>query len=158
MLEAYKQFVKQSHLANDYIKLLEGDFTLPTAIRQCIHAAKAEFKATTQKLLLRAASYGKCFLPDYDPAEFIDTCLQLRVLNIIREPGVGIPLTTKQYECIGINRLIQRLIDLEMFSLAMKISNHLSLDVEQGKNKVLKEWALYKVRQNEYADEKVGLE
>lgn len=155
-MEAYKEFNKQSHLSNEYIRILENDFILPDAIQQCINAAKVEFKVTTQKLLLRAASYGKCFLPDYDPTEFIDTCLQLRVLNIIRDKNVGIPLTTNQFNHIGINRLIERLIDLEMFYLAIKISNHLSLDCEQGENKVLKEWALYKVKQAEYDDEKVG--
>ena len=156
LLEAYKQFTKRSHLANDYIKILENDFTLPTGIQQCIHAARCEFKITTQKLLLRAASYGKCFLPDYDPAEFIDTCLQLRVLNLVREQSVGLPLSLKQFNLIGLNRLIERLIDLEKFNLAIKISNHLALDVENGKNKVLKEWALYKVRQSEHGDEEIG--
>lgn len=136
--------------------MLESDFLLPLGIQQCIQAAKCEYKVTTQKLLLRAASYGKCFLPDHDPAEFIDTCIQLRVLNIIRERSVGIPLSTKQLQRTGVNRLIQRLIDLELFNLAIKIANHLSLDVQEGKNRVLKEWALYKVRQNEYDDEKVG--
>lgn len=136
--------------------MLESDFLLPIGIQQCIQAAKCEFKVTTQKLLLRAASYGKCFLPDYDPADFIDTCIQLRVLNIIRERAVGIPLSIKQMKQVGVQRLIQRLIDLELFNLAIKIANHLSLDVQEGKNRVLKEWALYKVRQNEYDDEKVG--
>lgn len=136
--------------------MLQNDFLLPVGIQQCIQAAKCEFKIITQKLLLRAASYGKCFLPDYDPADFIQTCLELRVLNIIREQNVAIPLSIKQFKHIGINRLIQRLINLELFNLAIKISNYLSLDIESGKNKILKQWALYKVRQNEYNDEKVG--
>lgn len=39
--------------------MLENDFLLPEAIQKCIQAAKSEFKVSTQKLLLRAASYGK---------------------------------------------------------------------------------------------------
>lgn len=95
-------------------------------------------------------------MPDYDPSEFIDACVQLRTLNIIREQDVGLPLTIKQFNLIGINKILDRLISLELFSLAIKLSNHLSLDVDSGRNKVLKEWALYKVRQNEYDDEKVA--
>ena len=76
-------------------------------------------------------------------------------MNIIREQNVGLPLSLKQYKLIGINKLIQRLIDLEMFNLAIKICDHLSIDIEIGRNKILKEWALYKVRQTEYDDEKV---
>lgn len=44
-----------------------------------------------------------------------------------------------------------------MFSLAIKICDHLSIDIEIGRNRILKEWALYKVRQTEYDDEKVFL-
>lgn len=45
----------------------------------------------------QAASFGKCFLTDQSPDQFVETCRELRVLNAVREASVGLPLTHAQY-------------------------------------------------------------
>lgn len=66
------------------------------AVDTCIEAAAYEFDHQLQKQLMRAASFGKCFLDSYPAEKFVNMCRILRVLNAIREPGVGIFLTYGQ--------------------------------------------------------------
>ncbi|CAN0466449.1 unnamed protein product, partial [Discosporangium mesarthrocarpum] len=51
-----------------------------------------------EKVLLRAAGFGKSFLLHYDADEFVECCWKLRVLNNCRDASVGIPLTSHQYD------------------------------------------------------------
>lgn len=49
------------------------------------------------RVSLQAASFGKCFLTDFSPDQFVTTCRELRVLNAVRDNSVGLPLTHTQY-------------------------------------------------------------
>ena len=49
------------------------------------------------RLLLQAASFGKCFIDKFPPESFVRMCQDLRVLNSIRDYQIGIPLTFTQY-------------------------------------------------------------
>lgn len=63
---------------------------------ECVEAAGCEFDVETQKSLIRAAHFGKSFIPSHNPDEYIKICRVLRVLNALRDPKIGIPLTYKQ--------------------------------------------------------------
>ena len=45
----------------------------------------------------QAASFGKAFLDESNPEQFLSMCRTLRVLNAVRHPDVGMPLTCAQY-------------------------------------------------------------
>jgi Vps16, N-terminal region len=51
-----------------------GEGVLQEAVKSCTAAAAVEFDTLRQKALLRAAAYGKGFLPDYDSDDFVACC------------------------------------------------------------------------------------
>lgn len=65
-------------------------------MNECIEAASFEFDTNTQKSLIRAAYFGKSFIPAHNPDKYIETCRVLRVLNALRDTKIGIPLTYAQ--------------------------------------------------------------
>lgn len=85
---------KRSHMANEYICLVKNQLSI--AVQQCIDAAAFEFDPEIQKMLIRAAQFGKGFIPDHNPDHYVHTCRWLRVLNSVRDPKVAIPLTYLQ--------------------------------------------------------------
>ncbi|RLV63777.1 hypothetical protein DV515_00017925 [Chloebia gouldiae] len=104
LLEAQKEYEKESQKADEYLREIREQQLLPEAVGQCIEAAGYEHEPDTQKSLLRAASFGKCFLDKFPPEGFVRMCQDLRVLNAIRDYQIGIPLTFTQYPpaCRGI--------------------------------------------------------
>ncbi|NWS21878.1 VPS16 protein, partial [Pachyramphus minor] len=97
LLEAQKEYEKESQKADEYLREIREQQLLPEAVGQCIEAAGYEHEPQTQKSLLRAASFGKCFLDKFPPESFVRMCQDLRVLNAIRDYQIGIPLTFTQY-------------------------------------------------------------
>ena len=154
LLEAHKEFQRKTHLANEYVRILSEKSQHEAAVRQCVEAAMFEFKISHQKMLLRAAAYGKCFIPDSSTttALFTSMCQQLRVLNAVRRVETAIPLTYRQYDELRISHLIDRLIARRDYVLAVQISCYLCLDRQSGIVRILRDWAHYKVKQFEYAD------
>lgn len=69
---------------------------LEESVNECIEAASYEFDTDAQKSLIRAAYFGKAFIPGHNPDKYIETCRILRVLNALRDPKIGIPLTYVQ--------------------------------------------------------------
>lgn len=66
------------------------------AVDSCIEAAGFEFQHQYQRSLLKAASFGKCFLENYNANSFVDMSQTIRVLNAVRFHDIGIPLTYAQ--------------------------------------------------------------
>ncbi|KPJ12917.1 Vacuolar protein sorting-associated protein 16-like [Papilio machaon] len=157
LLEASKQFQKRSHRADEYIRLVKPD--LANAVQDCIDAAAFEFSPDVQKMLIRAAQFGKGFI--LDPVltdHYVKTCRWLRVLNSIRDPKVAIPLTFFQVQNLGERILLDRLIWRRLHCLATHIASYLQL--KDGQTRVLSHWACYKVTQphldNESAAREIG--
>lgn len=69
---------------------------LEESVDECIDAATYEFDTDTQKSLIRAAHFGKAFIAGQNPDKYIEVCRVLRVLNAMRDPKIGIPLTYNQ--------------------------------------------------------------
>lgn len=128
--------------ADDNIRSMEGSASLVDAIQACVAAALSEFEPAKQQQFLRAASYGKAFCPSFDPEELVRTCKKLRVLNSVRDPKVGLPLTAQQYLRLTPQALVHRLVKRNMHFLALKICDYLQL----RKDLVLVHWACEKIR------------
>lgn len=69
---------------------------LVDAVDECIEAAGYVFNTTIQKNLIRSAYFGKGFIAGHNPEKYIKMCRILRVLNALRDPEIGIPLTYSQ--------------------------------------------------------------
>ncbi|KAF7282142.1 vacuolar protein sorting 16 [Rhynchophorus ferrugineus] len=168
LLEASKQFQKGSHKANEYICLVKNN--LEEAVNQCLDAVGYEFDTDVQKMLIRAAQFGKCFVPDMAPYKYVKMCRLLRVLNAIRDPKVGIPLTISQLKYMrmlesvnsngddSLKNLLDRLITRNMYFLALQLAKYLKMPEKDGSNYILLHWAKYKVSQHQVEEEVVARE
>uniref|UniRef100_A0A3B3R9I6 Vacuolar protein sorting-associated protein 16 homolog n=1 Tax=Paramormyrops kingsleyae TaxID=1676925 RepID=A0A3B3R9I6_9TELE len=156
LLEAHKEYEKESQKADEYLREIKEQDGLGEAVKQCVEAAGYEHEPETQKMLLRAASFGKCFLSNFRPEQFVSTCRDLRVLNAVRDYTVGIPLTLQQYKQMTVQVLIDRLVYRKLYPLAIEICRYLKIPEYQGVSRVLKHWACCKVQQKEEADEVIA--
>ena len=121
---------------------------LRAAIDACMTAAAHEFSPPTQQQLLKAAAYGKLFASNYPADKFVDLCRILRVLNAIRHPSIGIPLTYTQYLALEAECIIDRLIARYEYLLAIRICQYLKMDLD----KVIVHWACTKIKASEDDD------
>uniref|UniRef100_A0A8C2D0H9 Vacuolar protein sorting-associated protein 16 homolog n=1 Tax=Cyprinus carpio TaxID=7962 RepID=A0A8C2D0H9_CYPCA len=103
-----------------------------------------------------AASFGKCFLSNFPPEQFVSMCRDLRVLNAVRDYTVGIPLTHTQFKQMTVQVLIDRLVYRKLYPLAIEVCRYLKTPEYQGVSRVLKHWACYKVQQKEESDEVIA--
>uniref|UniRef100_A0A8C5QED8 Vacuolar protein sorting-associated protein 16 homolog n=1 Tax=Leptobrachium leishanense TaxID=445787 RepID=A0A8C5QED8_9ANUR len=156
LLVAQKEYEKESQKADDYLREIKEQNLLSLAVEQCIEAAGYEHTPEMQKSLLRAASFGKCFLDKYSPSDFVVMCHDLRVLNAIKDYQIGIPLSITQYKQLTVQVLLDRLVLRRLYPLAVKICEYLKLSDFQGVSRVLAHWACYKVQQKEKSDEVVA--
>lgn len=119
LLEACREYEALSYKADEYLKLVKDN--MEDAIGQCIDAAGQEFEVSTQKLLLRAASFGKAFTDSESLTErFVFMCKNLRILNAIRYYIVGMPLTWKQFESISIGQLLDKLVCRRQYEVSYR--------------------------------------
>uniref|UniRef100_A0A3B5MDZ8 Vacuolar protein sorting-associated protein 16 homolog n=1 Tax=Xiphophorus couchianus TaxID=32473 RepID=A0A3B5MDZ8_9TELE len=153
LLEAHREYEKSSQKADEYLREIKEQNVLGDAVRQCVEAAAHEYDPDTQKALMRAASFGKCFLTEFSPDQFVTTCRELRVLNAVRESSVGMPLTHTQYPCL---LLSLRLVYRQFYPLAIEVCRYLKIPDYQGVSRVLKHWASCKVQQKDLTDEAIA--
>ncbi|NXU41520.1 VPS16 protein, partial [Drymodes brunneopygia] len=153
LLEAQKEYEKESQKADEYLREIREQQLLPEAVGQCIEAAGYEHEPDTQKSLLRAASFGKCFLDKFPPEGFVRMCQDLRVLNAIRDYQIGIPLTFTQYPT---GDPAWSGFPTPHPPLAIRMCEFLRLPEIQGVSRILAHWACYKVQQKDKSDEEVA--
>ena len=91
LYDAAELYENRNPKSEECIRGLSKD--LEYAVDMCIEAAANEFDHNVQKQLMRAASFGKCFLQHYPADKFVEKCRIIRVLNAIRDPSVGLYLT-----------------------------------------------------------------
>ncbi|KZC09045.1 PREDICTED: vacuolar protein sorting-associated protein 16 homolog [Dufourea novaeangliae] len=156
LLEASKQFKKRSDKADSYIDLVKPN--LDAAIKACIDGASHEFDFKTQKLLMTAAKFGKGFSKTINPEYYIDMCRTLRVLNAVRHPAIGIPITYTQYTVLTSQVLLDRLVARRHYYLSIQIARHLQLPEVDGESRILAHWACYKVKQTQLDKEQIAEE
>lgn len=156
LLEAHREYEKLSQRADEYLREIKEQSVLSEAVRQCVEAAGHEWDCGTQKALLRAASFGKCFLSDFSPEPFVTICRELRVLNAVRDSSVGLPLTHTQFKQMTVQVLIDRLVHRRLYPLAIEVCRYLKIPEFQGVSRVLRHWAECKVQQMDLSDEAVA--
>jgi hypothetical protein len=139
LFDAKDLYDKKNPKADECIRSIMPE--LHSAVDSCIDAAGHELDPEIQKQLLRAASFGKCFLDTYPAEKFVDMCKTLRVLNAIREPPTGIFLTYGQLQTSSHDAVVQRMLKRNLHLLAFKVASYLDLDYHG----VLIHWACYKV-------------
>eukprot|EP00743_Colponemidia_sp_Colp-15_P004235 GILK01004569.1.p1 GENE.GILK01004569.1~~GILK01004569.1.p1 ORF type:complete len:820 (-),score=138.43 GILK01004569.1:154-2613(-) len=149
LFDAMEAFESGNPRADENIRAIKSE--LPEAVRTCIDAASHEFDPTLQQNLLKAASYGKSYCEQFEPNAFVKMCQNLRVLNAIRDPEVGIPLTFSQFLLLKQSKVIDRLIKRKHHFLAFRICEFLSLKP----HRVLLHWACAKVKMSDARDEEL---
>eukprot|EP01061_Rhynchopus_euleeides_P026431 TRINITY_DN43185_c0_g1_i1.p1 TRINITY_DN43185_c0_g1~~TRINITY_DN43185_c0_g1_i1.p1 ORF type:complete len:888 (+),score=324.00 TRINITY_DN43185_c0_g1_i1:67-2664(+) len=142
LLDAFNDYENEQTKSIQSIRQLEAE-GLRTAVETLIDSAGHEWCTDRQKELLKAASYGKCFCKSYNAEHFLDQCKKLRVLNAVRAPDVGIPLTLPQYNYLTPRILINRLINRQQYLLAHRIASY--LDLKEMKEEVLVQWGKAKI-------------
>eukprot|EP00211_Chloroparvula_japonica_P005283 CAMPEP_0119139206 /NCGR_PEP_ID=MMETSP1310-20130426/27101_1 /TAXON_ID=464262 /ORGANISM="Genus nov. species nov., Strain RCC2339" /LENGTH=819 /DNA_ID=CAMNT_0007130473 /DNA_START=263 /DNA_END=2719 /DNA_ORIENTATION=+ len=140
LYDALDHFDKKNPRADESLRTIR--YELAEAVAACIEAAGYEFNITAQRTLLRAASFGKCFLDFYNPDDFVTMCKKLRVLNAVRDYKIGIPITITQCDKISPSGLVDRLMNRHDHLLAWRVCEFLDL---KGQN-VLVNWACAKVQ------------
>lgn len=74
------------------------------------------------------AAFGKALCPkEVDRDALAETCATLRVLNNLRTPKVGMPLTWAQLEMVGATAVLRRLLARHEHLLVWRIAEHLRL-------------------------------
>ncbi|XP_031257180.1 protein VACUOLELESS1 [Pistacia vera] len=138
LYDALDHFDRRSAKADENLRLIRS--SLPEAVEACIDAAGHEFDTSRQRTLLRAASYGQAFCRLVCLAIVLYTFI-LRVLNAVRDPEIGIPLSIQQYKLLTAPVLIGRLINAHRHLLALRISEYLRMNQEV----VIMHWACSKI-------------
>lgn len=142
LFDAMEAFEDGDPKSDENIRSIAATNQLGDAVQSCITAAAAEFDISRQQALMKAASYGKAFCADADPMEFVDTACKLRVLNAVRLPEIGLPLTIQQYNRLTPEVLVNRLTIRNHHFLALRICELLKLK----NDRVLVHWASEKVK------------
>ncbi|KAJ3129946.1 hypothetical protein HK098_007212 [Nowakowskiella sp. JEL0407] len=142
LYDALEHFEKKSPKADENIRNIKPE--LAEAVDTCVECAGEEFYAHRQKLLLKAASFGKCFLDTYNSEYFVSTCQIIRVLNALRNFEIGIPLTITQYKRLTPEVLINRLVNRHHHLLALRVCEYLGIN----KDRVLIHWACAKIKRS----------
>ncbi|KAF9437396.1 hypothetical protein BGZ76_000869 [Entomortierella beljakovae] len=140
LYDALDHFEKKSPKADENIRSIRPE--LSDAVEACIVAAGHEISHQYQRSLLKAASFGKCFLEIHNADSFVGMCKTLRVLNAVRHYEIGIPLTYVQYQRLTPEALIDRLISRHQYLLAIRICDYLKI----RSDKILIHWACSKIK------------
>jgi hypothetical protein len=144
LFDAMELYQKEDAKSDENMRCIKKDGKLLDAVQSCIEAASHEFSPESQSRLLRAASYGKCFLDEFSSDSFVETAKTLRVLNAVRSIDVGMPITYKQYEGLSFAILVNRLVLRKQHLLAIKLSKYMGVRYD----KVVVHWGCQKVKSN----------
>ncbi|RUS27514.1 Vps16, N-terminal region-domain-containing protein [Jimgerdemannia flammicorona] len=147
LYDALDHFEKKSPKADENIRTIKTD--LADAVDACIEAAGYEFVHHYQRTLLKAASFGKCFLEQYNADRFVNMCQTMRVLNAVRYYEIGIPITYAQYIRLTPEVLIDRLINRHHHLLAVRVADYLKMRTDR----ILIHWACSKIKKSTDDDE-----
>ncbi|CAI2348052.1 unnamed protein product [Caenorhabditis sp. 36 PRJEB53466] len=111
------------------------------AINDCIGTACDTWSPDEQQMLLRAARLGMAYTNTTpDTTKLMRAIKEIRVLNELREVRTGIPLTHRQYQMIGETCLINRLIDIGSYGVAINVAQWLNGETSENVDRVLMEW------------------
>eukprot|EP00762_Andalucia_godoyi_P003514 ANDGO_04278.mRNA.1 Vacuolar protein sorting-associated protein 16 homolog len=149
LFDAFQEYERKNPACIKNIRAIKDQLT--DAVDACVEAAGAVFNVELQRGLLRAASFGKSFCEFYSADTFVDMCRALRVLNAVRDDSVGLPLTIGQYERLGPETVVRKLVERNKHLLAVRVCDWLRLKVDM----VLVHWACQKVKFDSSPDQEI---
>lgn len=135
--------------SSEILDVIENN-TIEEAVEACLYSAGFSLDSLTQQSLIKAGCFGMAFSPLASKngktavgrgTRVVDLARSLRILNALRDPGIGMPLTLVQYGYLGLARVIKRLCSLGHFYLALKICE----SVGHSPETVLLEWSKRKI-------------
>jgi hypothetical protein len=131
LVTAYEAYSEHSSNSGDSIRRLQSEDKLQEAVENCIKAAAAELTQDKQAKWLKAANFGKAFMPpgSFDSTVLVETVKHLKVLNNLRSPSVARPLTYRQLKQLRSNNeaLIRLLLETHHHYLALQICRQMGL-------------------------------
>ncbi|CAF5179696.1 unnamed protein product, partial [Rotaria magnacalcarata] len=159
LFSAYMDYKYENQMAEMLLNELKSSGAtngLEEAVKQCIAAASNENDPSIQKLLLKAALFGRSFLcvnlnnPKISMRPTVtvinDLCTNvirdLRLINNLQHINISMPLTFKQFELIGTSILIDRLLRRNLHEFATSVTKLLRMPAEEGENRILVQWAV----------------
>lgn len=71
--------------------------------------------------------FGHAFAPSVNPSKFLESSKVLRILNQLRNSSIGLTTTISQFQEMGKDRLVNRLVKMHLHFLALKIAEFLSI-------------------------------
>ena len=152
LLTANEGYLENSGSSGESIRSLQQNDQLLEAVEKLLQAASSEFDIDSQEKLLKAAAFGKTFLPPgiFDSNKLVNIVKDLKVLNNIRRDWVARPLTYKQLAYTRNNGelLIKRLLESRYHYLAIQISKLWKLRVDE----IYVHWACAKLVDQRYSD------
>ncbi|MGH0134554.1 UNVERIFIED_CONTAM: hypothetical protein FKN15_023298 [Acipenser sinensis] len=144
LLEAHKEYEKESQKADEYLREIKEQNLLPEAVRQCVEAAGFEHEPETQKILLRADEYLREIKEQNLLPEAVRQCVE--AAGFEHEPETQkILLRVREYKQMTVQVLIDRLVFRRLYPLAIEICRYLKIPEFQGVSRVLKHWACFKL-------------
>lgn len=141
LFDAREMFDASNPRADGLLRSIAAD--LPAAVATCTAAAAADLDPLRQAALLKAACYGRAFVAadDFPRYGIISVVRKLRILNALRVPEVGIPLTSTQMDATSSQALLSALVAARHFLLAARVAEVLGV----GSGQVLAAWACAKI-------------
>jgi hypothetical protein len=144
--QGYQAFEKGDVQGFSVVRNMAKTEKFSSVVNSLIEAAACEFGEGNQGRILSLASFARTFCPSLEESEsLVETSKKLRLLNTLRRPDCGMPLSMKQFRFLAENQmevLVNRLINRGQFSVAHDIAQVFKLKVD----KVLNFWAMDKVR------------
>ncbi|BFZ59549.1 Vacuolar protein sorting-associated protein 16 [Saitoella coloradoensis] len=157
LLDALTHLHNSAPQADAAIQLIRP--SLAEAVDTCVKAAGVEWDVGWQKRLLEAAGFGKSYLEGElggtgwaAVEEFVGMCESLRVLNAVRYYETGIPISWEQYQRLGPEMLIERLLARRQHFLALKVAESLHLSTEG----IYVHWACTKIRHSSADEDEIA--
>lgn len=138
--DARELFDQQSARADKVLREMKSH--LLEGVRTCIEAAGMELSVHRQRALLKSAVFGGAFCGSEAHGLMVyETCQKLRLVNALKAPEVGLPLTVPQLEVLTLPGVVARLVQMRHYLLAYRIARMLGA----GEEHVLLHWACAKI-------------
>uniref|UniRef100_A0A0N5BX49 Vacuolar protein sorting-associated protein 16 homolog n=1 Tax=Strongyloides papillosus TaxID=174720 RepID=A0A0N5BX49_STREA len=116
--------------------------SLEDAVRECLLAALNIFDEKLIVKLIKAANIGRMWESKVDSDYFAETLKTIKILSSLRADFIGMPLSFRQFQKIELRGVVDRLIDLGHWPLAVKICEFMELPLEEGVHRVFAHWAI----------------
>ena len=155
---------KAADLYNTYLEKAEGNFSadnsvledkkgLEESVDDIIDGAYFEIDPEEQKVLLKAAAYGKAFLgkaiSTFRHDRFAEVCKNLRVMNALKDSKIGRVVTYPQFAYLASvpRRFIAILMKYQLFYFAKEIAGFLNYDKDLVSH-IYVQWACCQIEQH----------